>query len=213
MARLLVVRHAQSEWNALGRWQGWADPPLSAHGRQQAAAAGASLRAVGLVADVVISSDLARAAESASAVAEVACPESQRRTDTRWREFRVGPWSGLTRPEIEQRWPGALDRYDAGDLAAAPGAEPAAAFADRLARALADAVASTPPGGVALVVSHGGSIRAVARLLGYHGPRVGNLSGLLLDAKADEGGDHGPPVVAVAGAVDLLALDRASIVA
>ena len=29
MTRLLLVRHGESEWNALGRWQGWADPPLS----------------------------------------------------------------------------------------------------------------------------------------------------------------------------------------
>ncbi|MEC9424986.1 MAG: histidine phosphatase family protein, partial [Actinomycetota bacterium] len=29
MTRLLVVRHGQSEWNAIGRWQGRADPPLT----------------------------------------------------------------------------------------------------------------------------------------------------------------------------------------
>ncbi|CAN5174899.1 hypothetical protein BH18ACT4_BH18ACT4_05500 [soil metagenome] len=27
--RLLLVRHGQSEWNAVGRWQGQADPPLT----------------------------------------------------------------------------------------------------------------------------------------------------------------------------------------
>ena len=35
MPRLLLVRHAQSEWNALGRWQGLADPPLSDLGELQ----------------------------------------------------------------------------------------------------------------------------------------------------------------------------------
>ena len=34
-----LIRHAESEWNAAGRWQGLADPPLSARGRGQAAAA------------------------------------------------------------------------------------------------------------------------------------------------------------------------------
>ncbi|MET0826988.1 MAG: histidine phosphatase family protein, partial [Acidimicrobiales bacterium] len=29
MLRVLVVRHGQSEWNAVGRWQGQADPPLT----------------------------------------------------------------------------------------------------------------------------------------------------------------------------------------
>ena len=34
--RALLVRHGQSEWNAVGRWQGQADPPLSDLGRRQA---------------------------------------------------------------------------------------------------------------------------------------------------------------------------------
>src|SRR5439155_5531900 len=46
MTRLLLVRHGESEWNAVGRWQGWADPPLSDLGRLQAAMAS---RAVGAV--------------------------------------------------------------------------------------------------------------------------------------------------------------------
>ena len=35
---LYLVRHAESEWNASGRWQGHADPPLSPDGRGQASA-------------------------------------------------------------------------------------------------------------------------------------------------------------------------------
>ena len=42
MARILLVRHGESEWNALGRWQGQADSPLSDLGRQQAKAASRS---------------------------------------------------------------------------------------------------------------------------------------------------------------------------
>lgn len=213
MARLLLVRHAQSEWNALGRWQGWADPPLSDQGRREAAQAGAALREAGLAADVVVSSDLVRAAESAATVAATACPGAERWTDAEWREFRVGAWSGLTRPEIEERWPGALDRYDGGDLAAAAGAEPAAAFSDRLAGALTAAVGCTPADGVALVVSHGGCIRGVARLLGHPPPRVGNLSGLVLESEPGGGNGHAPPAVTVLGGVDLLAAGAQSIVA
>ncbi len=36
MPKLLIVRHGQSEWNALGRWQGQADPPLTDLGANQA---------------------------------------------------------------------------------------------------------------------------------------------------------------------------------
>ncbi|MBK5332301.1 MAG: histidine phosphatase family protein, partial [Ilumatobacteraceae bacterium] len=59
---LLVVRHGQSEWNAIGRWQGHADPALSELGKRQAAVAAGSIGAV----DGIISSDLLRASETAA---------------------------------------------------------------------------------------------------------------------------------------------------
>jgi len=36
MAYLVLVRHGQSEWNALGLWTGWQDTPLTAKGREEA---------------------------------------------------------------------------------------------------------------------------------------------------------------------------------
>ena len=36
---VLLVRHGESTWNAEGRWQGQADPPLTDTGREQARAA------------------------------------------------------------------------------------------------------------------------------------------------------------------------------
>jgi probable phosphoglycerate mutase len=47
MSQILLVRHGESEWNALGRWQGQADPPLSEHGRRQALVAARSIGTVG----------------------------------------------------------------------------------------------------------------------------------------------------------------------
>src|SRR3954449_978711 len=63
-SRVLFVRHGQSEWNALGRWQGQADPPLSDLGRAQARAAAHSLGAL----DAIFASDLQRAAETAAII-------------------------------------------------------------------------------------------------------------------------------------------------
>ena len=45
---LLVLRHAQSTWNAAGRWQGWADPPLSDEGEGQVGVAAAVFRSAGV---------------------------------------------------------------------------------------------------------------------------------------------------------------------
>ena len=67
MSRLLLLRHGQSEWNALRRWQGQADPPLSELGRLQAAEAAARLDPV----DVVATSTLQRSRASAEIIAEI----------------------------------------------------------------------------------------------------------------------------------------------
>ena len=68
---LLFARHAESTWNAAGRWQGQADPPLSKRGRRQAAAL--AERLVARVGDAGIgrlaTSPLARARETAAILA------------------------------------------------------------------------------------------------------------------------------------------------
>src|SRR5205814_10368355 len=64
-SRVLLVRHGQSEWNALGRWQGRADPPLSDLGRRQAHAAARSIGAL----DAIFASNLQRAMETAAIIA------------------------------------------------------------------------------------------------------------------------------------------------
>src|ERR1700680_1413671 len=63
--RLLLVRHGESTWNADGRWQGQADPPLTERGRLQASLAAQALGSI----DAIASSDLERAAETASIIA------------------------------------------------------------------------------------------------------------------------------------------------
>ena len=88
---VLIVRHGQSTWNALGRWQGHADPPLSEFGERQAEAAATHLH---LEFDAVVASDLQRAYRTA----ELATGE--RDDVTRCVEFRernAGEWEGLTR--------------------------------------------------------------------------------------------------------------------
>ena len=67
---LLLIRHAESEWNVLGRWQGHADPPLSPRGLSQARELATRLVAeLGRHSvDVLVCSDLRRTRETAEAV-------------------------------------------------------------------------------------------------------------------------------------------------
>lgn len=162
--RILLVRHAQSAWNAVGRWQGQADPPLSPLGERQARHAGRAPELA--LPEKVEASDLERARRTAElAVAG----RTEVRCDPRWRERHAGEWQGLTRDEIEAGWPGFLS---GGDRPA--GWEPDDNVYERATGALSDLAAGTL-GGVALVVTHGGVIRIVERRLGAPAESVPNL--------------------------------------
>src|SRR2546423_12200717 len=67
MARLLVVRHGESTWNAQSRWQGQADPPLSALGERQAEEAAERLGQIASI-SAIWTSDLVRARRTAELI-------------------------------------------------------------------------------------------------------------------------------------------------
>jgi len=175
-ARILLVRHGQSVWNAQRRWQGAADPPLSALGRTQAEALAGAIR--GESVDAVVSSDLIRARETAEIVmGELGLTELH--IEPRFRERDVGEVSGLTVEEIDERWPGLLDQWRAGTLLQMPGGE--ADITPRVTSALTE-LAASPPGRVVLVVTHGGVIGAIDRHFGITYERIGNVTGRWYDA-------------------------------
>ncbi|HEX6419574.1 MAG TPA: histidine phosphatase family protein [Acidimicrobiales bacterium] len=164
--RILLVRHGQSEWNATGRWQGQADPPLSDLGRLQAREAA---HAVGAV-DAVWSSDLQRAVATATIVAE-AIGVGPVVVDPDLRERDAGEFSGLTRPEIEQRFPG----YLAADRRP-PGWEPDDRLLTRALRAL-HRIAEAVRGGDVLAVTHGGLVYTLEASHGLPHQRLANAEG------------------------------------
>jgi broad specificity phosphatase PhoE len=152
---LLLVRHGETDWNREGRWQGLSDTNLNDVGRQQAQALAGELD--GTV-DAVYASDLSRARETAEILAEKLGLEV--RLDPRLRERGFGSWEGLTTPEIEERFAETHRLWRAGESSGAEDAEPFEAFSARIEAFLAD-VLRLHPGEEVLVVSHGGSIRAI----------------------------------------------------
>lgn len=168
VARLLVVRHGESEWNAQGRWQGTENPPLSGVGVRQARAAAELLG----VFDAVVTSPLERALATATIIADhlgVGPVE----TDAGLAERHAGGFQGLTRDEIEERFPGYLaqrrrpDDWEHDDAVVA-----------RAVGALARVAGSVGVGGTALVVSHGGVIGCLERLCDARREgRLANLGG------------------------------------
>ena len=177
--RVLLVRHGQSEWNAAGRWQGQADPPLTDLGRRQARSAAASLGAV----DAVFASDLQRASETAAIIAgqlgigPVIVDEGLRERD-------AGEWSGLTRAEIDRDWPGYLDRPADVHASFGPGVaqrrppswEPDDSVLERATAAL-QRIHETVGDGDAVAITHGGLIYVLEGHLGARAGRLANGGG------------------------------------
>lgn len=164
---LLVVRHGQSEWNAIGRWQGHADPLLSELGRRQAAVAAGSIGSV----DGIVSSDLHRALDTATIIAE-RLGVGPVTTDVRLRERDAGEWTGLTKTEIDARWPGWIEGKRRPD-----GFEDVASVVTRVLAAFA-AIHAASPGLSILVITHGGVIRSLEKTHGLTGNAVTNLGGI-----------------------------------
>jgi probable phosphoglycerate mutase len=164
------VRHGQSTWNADGRWQGQADPPLSELGIAQAEAAARAVDGV----DAIWASDLVRARRTASILAAPRGLDVV--ADARLRERDAGEWTGLTRAEIEERYPGAL-----AERRRPPGFEADGVLVVRALAALRD-LADALAGGTAVVVTHGGVILAVERHHGEARTPVANLEGRWMEA-------------------------------
>lgn len=148
MPRLFLVRHGESAWNAEGRLQGQADPELSPLGREQAAAVAPVVAK--LPATAVVTSDLARARDTAALAGHPDAP-----TDPRWRERTLGEWETHLEREVATRQE--MTRFRAGDLVP-PGAE---AWPDFQARVAAAAEELAATGEDWIVFTHGGCVRAL----------------------------------------------------
>ena len=156
--RVLVWRHGRTRWNVEHRFQGQADPPLDEVGRSQAAASARLLVACSPTA--IISSDLARAVQTARPLAElVGLPVI---LDQRLRERSLGEWEGLTRAEVVRHHPEQYAHWLAGRDAPQSGGETRAELGERSLAALAGAEGET----VVLVTHSATAMALTGRLLG-----------------------------------------------
>jgi alpha-ribazole phosphatase len=157
MTHLYLVRHGQTDWNVEGRWQGQADVPLNARGRQQAAQVARALSKLGLVA--IYSSDLLRARETADTLAALTGLEVQ--LDPRLREIHQGQWQGMLVTEIQERYGEAFQRRKDDPLnVAPPGGETVLQVKERVVDAIEDIIQQHPQERVA-VVSHGFALAVI----------------------------------------------------
>ena len=156
--RLLLVRHAESTWNAGRRWQGQADPPLSATGRRQAEELAEAVSAIGVT--VLVSSDLRRALDTVGPLARgLQLPVF---VDPAWRERDIGAWAGHTREEVRARWPEEYARFRSRDPAVRPGGGESTEEFRRRVLGVACRTVGQYSGETVLVLTHRGVIRLLA---------------------------------------------------
>ena len=155
MTELLLVRHGETDWNAIGRLQGHTDRPLSDYGREQARRLADELESEEF--DAVYASDLARARETAEIVGARLHLPVVLEPDLREKDW--GNWEGLTSTE----------RFGIELIG-----ESTEGHQKRMLAALGRIAAAYPDGRV-LVVTHGGSMRRVqTEALGFALPVVEN---------------------------------------
>ena len=107
-ARLILVRHGETDWNKAGRFQGQIDIPLNDHGRSQAAAARDFLKDVSI--DRAWSSTLSRPTETAEIILEAHSGVPLTQIDGLV-EIGHGLWEGKLESEIRDGWSDLLDTW------------------------------------------------------------------------------------------------------
>ncbi len=177
---LVLVRHAETDWVAQGRFQGTADTHLSLRGLDEAHAvarrlaepAAAPALPLPVGSPVAIwHSPLHRAATTAHAIAEERGESKLLIASSDLEELSAGQWEGLTQAEIEKRWPLELAAWRRDPAIASPvGGETNAHAVRRVRRVIREVVAgldaAPSPGSVwGIVVSHDGVLRLATLML------------------------------------------------
>jgi ribonuclease H / adenosylcobalamin/alpha-ribazole phosphatase len=157
----LLLRHGQTPMSVQKRYAGRSDVPLTDLGVRQAAAAAKRLASVGL--DLIVTSPLLRAVQTAEEVA--VATGAPLLTDDGFRETDFGAWEGLTFAEVRERWPAEMTTWLADPVVAPPGGESFASVSERVTAALHRVLAAREHRTV-LIVSHVTPIKMlVARVL------------------------------------------------
>lgn len=153
--RVYLVRHGATQMTAEDRFSGAIGAELSPEGQEQAAHLGVRVQDDGISA--VYASPLSRSADTARIIAGACGLTPILREELR--EISHGPWEGLTRGEVEARFPGDYPAWEEDPFTfAPPGAESGVAVLARALPAIREIV-TTHEGQTVLVVSHKATIR------------------------------------------------------
>lgn len=192
--RIVLWRHGRTEWNASRRFQGQTDIPLDDIGIAQARNAAEQLAT--LRPRRIISSDLQRALVTAQTLGALCnLPVI---SDSGLRETFAGEWEGLSREEIVRAYGDELAAWAAGsNLRPGVNGETRTEVAERMLTVINRELEQVGTGHTIVVVTHGGSARAViAQLIGLppeHWAALGVLTNCAWSVLTEKDSEYGPP--------------------
>ena len=165
--RLLLVRHGQSEWNALNLFTGQKDIGLTERGRNEAREAAALLAKRGMAPDETHTSVLSRAIETASIMLKVLELDVPVFRSAALNERDYGDLTGMNKDEARKTWgEEQIHLWRRSYAIAPPGGE---SLRDTFERAgvyyKAEILPRLIEGKCLLVVAHGNSLRSLAGFL------------------------------------------------
>jgi len=205
--RLIIIRHGESEWNRIGRYQGQADAELSEMGLRQAEALAGRLRNERF--DAIFTSPLQRAARTATAVAQYH-PTVPFFTEAALLEIDHGAWQGLLLDEVRERYDDGLREWRMHPTRAQmPGGE---SFSNILKRVLdfKERLLREFPAGSVLVSTHDVVVKIlVADALGMNMDRINRIWVTNASVSVVEYGDDLPYLVSLSEACHLGRLEVA----
>lgn len=190
--RIIFWRHGRTPWNAEQRFQGQTDIALDDVGIGQAARAAKSLAK--LHPSRIVSSDLMRAKSTADALGALTGLTVE--TDPGLRETFAGEWEGLTRTELEERFPGEMSVWSAESLARPGGGENRLEVAERMVAVVDRVLPQLEDGQTLVIATHGGAARAaIGALLELppdHWAALGVLTNCAWSVLQENSSDYGP---------------------
>jgi glucosyl-3-phosphoglycerate phosphatase len=155
LRRLVLWRHGETDYNASGRMQGHLDSALTEVGRNQARFAVPALAR--FAPDIVVSSDLRRATDTALVFTEAT--GIPLRIDKRLRETNLGIWQGMTSRDVDDQWPGDRRAWQTDPTWSPPGGESRLEVAARAFEVVASLDEQAEL--TAILCAHGGLITAL----------------------------------------------------
>jgi len=159
MMELVLIRHGETVYNAEDRLQGQREIPLTERGQREAEQLGEQLKAEGIRPHVLYSSPIVRALTTA----EKLNFEVPIETNPAFSPRSLGVLEGLSKTEIEERFPGALAKLTNWDYLAPGATETLEDLYDRANTQINRLAEAAPFQAHLVIVTHSGVLEALVR--------------------------------------------------